>query len=90
MEKIVLVYFLFRGLSIILEKYDLYEKFKKYSMNKGVFLYKVSKCQFCMDHHLSIISTLVIGVLLGFEWFFLILPIVSASIHNMKNDRSKY
>ena len=89
METIVMVFFLFKGLSIIVEKYDGYSKFEKLAATKSMFVYQLSKCRFCLDHHLSIISTLIVGCLVGFELYFLILPIVSASINNVLNDRSK-
>ena len=89
MEAIVIVFFLFKGLSIIVEKYNGYSKFEKFASTKPKFVYQLSKCRFCLDHHLSIISTLIVGCLIGFELYFLILPIVSASINNVLNDRSK-
>lgn len=82
MNGIILIYFLFKGLRIILEKYSFYQKFEVYAKGKSKLTYELSKCDFCMNVHLSIIATSIVGLLTGFELFHLIMPLVSASIHN--------
>jgi len=90
MGALVLVFLLFKGFEIIVSKYNGYEKFNKFAVTKWRIIYDLSKCKFCMDHHLSIVSMAIVYLLIGsFESYFLILPICSASINNILNDRSK-
>ena len=86
MEAIVLVWLLSGGFGIVLGKYNFYEWFENYSQDKAKFIYKMSKCSFCLAHHVSVIATIVVGLLTGFELYYLILPICSATIQNYLND----
>ena len=83
------VFLLFKGFEIIIIKYNGYENFQKFASTKPKLIFLLSKCKFCMDHHLAIIPTLLICLNEGFQYLFLFLPIVSATLNNILNDFSK-
>ncbi len=83
------VFLVFKGIEIIVVKYDGYDRFQKFASTKPKLVFQLSKCKFCMDHHLAILPTLLICWNEGFQFLFLFLPIASATLNNILNDFSK-
>jgi len=86
---ILLAYLTFKGLRIILEKNGFYAWFEMFaSQQRFKFILSLSRCNFCMNHHLSILATIIVGLLTGFDLFYLLLPLTSATIENLLHGRS--
>ena len=79
------------GIMTILYKYNVSERIKKLSDKTRIrFFYELSECEFCIEHHASIIPAVFVGVFFGFEWELLAYPIMSASMMNIvKTIRQK-
>ena len=80
-----LSYFLMHwGISVILTKYNSKKLLMKVSEKIEVrFLYEMSECEFCMNHHSGILPLVPFMIYYGFEWEWLLIPFMSASLMNI-------
>lgn len=85
-EIILLALGLWGFLDGLFEKWNIWDWIAlKGSQSKIGLIYKLSQCRFCLNFHISIIITLILGVILSFSWGMLIVPVIcSGIIHLMK------
>ncbi|HET8839747.1 MAG TPA: hypothetical protein VFM82_12225 [Flavobacteriaceae bacterium] len=84
MEKYVFIFLLFWSLKVIAEKYNLrYNLGTLASKWKSKILYEVSECEFCFEHWLAIIPTLVSFLFFAPEWMDLSTPLLIAGFSNL-------
>jgi len=89
MIELIYGYFILRAIVIIMLKYDLYYRFQMFACKRNSkFLYDLSKCRFCMNHHLAIIPTIIVGFLFEFDYYLFVLPLTLSSIQNLFDDRN--
>jgi len=84
LTKLITAYLITRGVLIVLHKYNVFGLFGDYVM-KGTskFLFRLSKCDFCMEHHVAIIPVIGISLYYGCEWIDVFLPLMVSSLNNI-------
>jgi len=79
LENVILVILLVVFFSGLMEKWNLDTALQSWaSGSNSKFLYRLSQCEFCIDFHLSWISTLLVGVCLGYEWGMILVPFIAS------------
>lgn len=96
MNSYFILYFLVsNGLIIILDKYTFRDRLALLGMKLGSYkgfnmigklLNNISKCEFCFDHHVSLITVSIIGCIFGYEIEQLFYPIMIAVIMSILNS----
>jgi len=77
--------FLFtNGLIVIFHKYKMKEKLLNFGMKtKMKFFYDLSGCDFCIEHHLAILPTIILFLRNFHEVEYIILPFLVSSCFNL-------
>jgi uncharacterized membrane protein len=77
-------YLFMNGIMVIVKKYNIIKKLEMYSLNKSYkFLYELSGCEFCIEHHVSIVPTIILLLMNYFEWYLIFIPFLIASFSNL-------
>lgn len=77
-------YLFMNGIMVIVKKYELISKLEMYALTKGYkFLYKLSHCEFCIEHHLTIIPAIILFLMNLNEWYLIFIPFLVASLSNL-------
>lgn len=83
-EKLIFVFLVFWGLKVIAVKYNIQYKLGILANKwQSKVLYEVSECQFCFEHHLAIIPTLISLLFFNPEWKDVFMPIMVAALSNL-------
>lgn len=83
--------FLFtNGLIVIFHKYEMKQKLLKFGMKtKMKFFYDLSGCDFCIEHHLAILPTIILFLRNFCEIEYIILPFLVSSGLNLIKQLKK-
>jgi hypothetical protein len=77
-------YLFMNGIMVILKKYNLIHKLEIFALTKGCkFLYNLSHCEFCIEHHLTIIPSVILFVANQKHWYLVFVPFLVASFSNL-------
>ena len=69
------------GLSVIWNKYNLTGALSDLSMKvKSRFIYNLSNCEFCIEHHLAIIPTVILILMINFTVEHTFIPFITSSL----------
>ena len=84
MEKFIFIFLVFWGLLVIAKKYQLPYKLGTLA-NKwnSKILYEISECEFCFEHHLAAVTTIVSFLFFTPELKDLCTPIMVAALSNL-------
>ena len=85
-----IIYFLIHwGVMVIALKYNvknaIYRTALKIQNKKTLsrLIYDMSECEFCISHHIGIFVIFPVFAFLGFNWYLLAYPFMSASLMNI-------
>lgn len=82
--KLIVSYLVCRGVFIILGKYGKFEAFEEWASKcNWKLIFKMSKCDFCIEHHLAIIPCLGFSLYFGWDWIDGFLPLMVSSLNNI-------
>ena len=84
MEQFLIYFLIYWGVLVIAYKYNIKALIRRFaSWVKVKFFHDMSECEFCIDHHIGVIVTLLFWVYTGHcvELFFF--PIMGASLSNI-------
>ncbi len=70
------------GVLVIAYKYEIKSRIQRLSNKmRWKFLHELSECEFCIEHHLAIVPSVLFAIGFG-EWFYLLFPFMGASLFN--------
>ena len=86
---LIFVFLIMSGIMVVLGKYGLIDKFSLWASGEKVprIIYKMSGCEFCIEHHLGVIVLVLNDVLTGFHWYDLFIPLMSAGLSSVLKRR---
>ena len=72
------------GILVVFYKYKLDLVITNFANKRGSrFLYELSQCKFCMNHHTALIFVPLLFLFCGFNWEYFIYPFISSSLVNI-------
>lgn len=84
MEKFIIYFLCNWGLMVILYKYEVKSKIALFGkITKKKFFYLLSECEFCIEHHVGIVTVILFGLFNGWDYSLIIFPFMFASLSNI-------
>lgn len=84
-EKLVTVFLIMKGMFFLFIKWNVKNKLKLKIIKSGKkrrigFFKKLLDCEFCIEHHLAIIPTILVSVISGLNELTILFPFMAASL----------
>lgn len=84
MEKFLAFFLVHWAVLIVWYKYNMTKRLEDYSNEKeNKFLYELSTCEFCVEHHLAVPLMGVLFLIFEPDWVYLIYPLMSSALSNI-------